>query len=74
LGAFAAEVSIILLSLVIKDLVVEASFLFLTVMTFVTMVLFIFEGLELYRKLKPKRNIEQINKIGTVDKQHSLSN
>ena len=55
LGAFAAEVSIILLSLVIKDLVVEVSFLFLTVMTLATMLVFIFEGLVLHRKLKPKR-------------------
>lgn len=68
LGAFAAEVSIILLSLVIKDLVIEASFLFLTVMTFVTMILFIFEGLELYRRLKPKHSIEQVYKDNDVAK------
>jgi hypothetical protein len=56
LGAFAAEVSIILLSLVIKSLVIEVSFLFLTVMTMATMTLFIFEGLAMYRKMSPKRN------------------
>jgi hypothetical protein len=55
IGAFAAEVSIILLSLVIKSLVVEAGFLFATVMTLVAMLLFIIEGIRLYRKLNPKR-------------------
>ena len=55
LGAFAAEVSIILLSFLIKDLVVGVSFLFLTGMTLVAMVLFLLEGLALYRKLNPKR-------------------
>ncbi|MCL1966181.1 MAG: hypothetical protein FWF66_00920 [Candidatus Bathyarchaeota archaeon] len=54
LGAFAAEVSIILLSLVIKSLVVETSFWFLTVMNFAVMLLFIIEGLPLYRKLNSK--------------------
>jgi len=68
LGAFAAELSIILLSLIIKSLVIETSFLFLTGMTFVVMLLFIIEGLSLYRKLNPKRvkqnfeNDEKINK------------
>jgi len=51
-----------------KDLVIEASFLFLTVMTFVTMILFIFEGLELYRRLKPKHSIEQVYKDNDVAK------
>ena len=55
LGAFAAEVGIILLGFLIKDLVIEISFLFLTVMTAVAMILFLFEGLALYRKLNPKR-------------------
>ncbi|MDR0373134.1 MAG: hypothetical protein LBI79_06215 [Nitrososphaerota archaeon] len=63
LGAFAAEVSIILLSFLIKDLVVEVSFLFLTGMTVIAMVLFLIEGLALYRKLKPKRS-GQTEKIG----------
>jgi hypothetical protein len=63
LGAFAAEVSIILLSFLIKDLVVEVSFLFLTGMTVVAMTMFLLEGLALYRKLNPKR-IEQIEKSG----------
>ncbi len=54
MGAFAAEVSIILLGLVIKGLVVESSFFFLTGMTAVAMVLFLVEGSALYRKLNPK--------------------
>ena len=53
MGAFAAEVSIILLSLVIKDLVIQVSFLFLTGITAVAMVLFFIEGIGLYRKLNP---------------------
>ena len=55
LGAFAAEVGIILLGFLIKDLVIEISFVFLTAMTAVAMILFLFEGLALYRKLNPKR-------------------
>ncbi len=55
MGAFAAEVSIILLSLIIKDLVVQASFYFLTGMTAVAMVLFLVEGLSLSKK-KPNRS------------------
>jgi hypothetical protein len=54
MGAFAAEVSILILSLIIKDLVIQVSFLFLTAMTAVAMVLFFVEGLALYRKNKPK--------------------
>jgi hypothetical protein len=55
MGAFAAEVSIILLSLVIKSLAIEASFLFLTAMTLAVMLLFIFEGLAMHHKINPKR-------------------
>lgn len=54
MGAFASEVSIVLLSLVVKDLVIQVSFLFLTGMTAVTMVLFLVEGILLYRKVSPK--------------------
>ncbi|MCL2358473.1 MAG: hypothetical protein LBH74_00425 [Nitrososphaerota archaeon] len=63
LGAFAAEVSIILLSFLIKDLVIDVSFLFLTGITAVAMVLFLLEGLSLHSKLNSKRP-EQIEKIG----------
>ena len=55
MGAFASEVSIILLSLVIKDLVIQVSFFFLTGITAVAMVLFFIEGIGLYRKLNPSR-------------------
>jgi hypothetical protein len=54
MGAFAAEVSIILLSLLIKDLVIQISFFFLTGMTGVAMILFLIEGIVLYRKISPK--------------------
>jgi hypothetical protein len=54
MGAFAAEVSIILLSLVIKDLVIQVSFIFLMGMTGVAMILFLIEGILLYRKISPK--------------------
>ncbi len=54
MGAFAAEVSIILLSLLIKDLVIQMSFFFLTGMTGVAMILFLIEGVILYKKISPK--------------------
>ena len=49
-GAFAAEIAIILLSYVIPSLVIETSFLFLTGMTAVAMILFVIEGLQLRKK------------------------
>ncbi|MGD6850984.1 MAG: hypothetical protein ACQCN6_02860 [Candidatus Bathyarchaeia archaeon] len=60
MGAFAAEVSILLLSLVIKDLVIQSSFLFLTGMTAVAMVLFLFEGVALYRKNTPRSKGDEV--------------
>jgi len=59
IGAFTTEISIILLSLAVKSLVIEVSFLFLTGMTFVAMLLFILEGLTLYRKLNPKPVVDE---------------
>lgn len=53
LGAFASEVTIIMLSFLIKGLVIQTSFLFLTGMTAVALVLFFVEGIALYRKLNP---------------------
>lgn len=53
LGAFGAEIAIILLSYLINGVVIEISFLFLTGMTAVAMILFLAEGILLYRKLKP---------------------
>jgi hypothetical protein len=52
LGVFVTEVSTIVLSLIIKSLVVETSFWFLTAITLVAMLLFIKEGKRLQRKLK----------------------
>jgi hypothetical protein len=59
IGAFATEISIILLSLVVNSLVIEIRFLFLTGMTLVAILLFIIESLALYRKLNPKRTNEK---------------
>ena len=55
IGVFIAEVSVILLSLIVESLVVEVNFLFLTALTFVAMLLFIKEGSWLHRKLNPKQ-------------------
>ncbi len=54
MGAFSAEIAIILLSYLITGLVIEISFFFLTSMTAVAMVLFFVEGMLLNRKNKPK--------------------
>jgi len=51
IGAFGAEIGIILLSCLVPWLVIETSFLFLTAMTAVAMVLFFVEGILLRRKL-----------------------
>jgi len=51
IGAFGAEIAIILLSCMVPWLVIETSFLFLTGMTAVAMVLFFVEGVLLRRKL-----------------------
>jgi hypothetical protein len=53
LGAFVAEIAIILLSILVEDVVIQVSFLFLTVMTGIAMTIFLIEGLQLYRKLAP---------------------
>src|SRR5208337_4587031 len=51
LGAFSAEIAIIMLMFLIKGAVIQVSFFFLTGLTGVAMVLFLIEGLLLYRKL-----------------------
>jgi hypothetical protein len=51
-GAFGAEITIILLSILIPWLTIETSFLFLTGMTAVAMILFLVEGALLRRKIK----------------------
>jgi hypothetical protein len=52
IGAFGAEIAIIILSYLIADLIIETSFLFLTGMTAVAVVLFFIEGALLRRKVK----------------------
>ena len=52
IGAFGAEIAIIALSYLVAGLVIEASFLFLTGMTAVAMILFFIEGVLLRRKVK----------------------
>jgi hypothetical protein len=54
MGALAAELSILFLSLAVKDMAIQVSFLFLTGITLVSMVLFLAEGMLLYRKTTPK--------------------
>ena len=51
IGAFGAEIGIILLSCLVPWMVIETSFLFLTAMTAGAMVLFFIEGIQLRRKL-----------------------
>jgi hypothetical protein len=53
MGAFGAEIAIIVLSYIITGIVIETSFLFLTGMTAVAMILFLIEGISLYRKVNP---------------------
>jgi len=53
MGAFGAEIAIIALSYLITGIVIETSFLFLTGMTAVAMVLFLIEGILLYKKVSP---------------------
>ena len=55
MGAFIAEVSMILLSFVIDSLIIEARFMFLTGITLVAMMLFIKESIGLHHKLTPKQ-------------------
>ena len=52
IGAFGAEIAIILLSCLVPWMVIETSFLFLTGMTAVAMIIFFIEGALLRRKLK----------------------
>ncbi len=52
IGAFGAEIAIIALSYLVAGLVIETSFLFLTGMTVVAMLLFFIEGVLLRRKVK----------------------
>ena len=55
MGAFIAEISMILLSFVFDSLIIEIRFMFLTGITLVAMLLFIKESTGLHRKLTPKQ-------------------
>jgi len=55
LGAFSAEIAIMMLMFLIKGAVLQVSFFFLTGLTGVAMFLFLIEGLLLFRKLNPNR-------------------
>ena len=56
MGAFAAELALILFGFLGFGLVPDISFLYLTVMTAVAMCLFLFEGTALNRKVKHKNH------------------
>jgi len=54
-GAFVAEMSLILLSpFILGNSIIDIRFIVLVGITFVAMMLFSIEGLKLYRKLNPK--------------------
>ena len=54
IGAFGAEIGIVILSYIIPDLTIEVSFLFLTGLTAVIIIILFIEGLLLRKKLKGK--------------------
>jgi hypothetical protein len=56
MGAFGAEVAILLLGFSVLGSVPDVSFIYLTVMTAIAMALFLFEGTTLNRKVKTKNN------------------
>ena len=62
MGAFGAEIAVIALGYLVGGLVVETSFLFLTGMTAIAMILFFIEATSLRRKInhkRPKENSER---------------
>ena len=61
MGAFRAEIAIILLGFFVMGLVIETSFIFLTGMTAVAMILFFIEATSLRRKINHKRHKEENN-------------
>lgn len=52
MGAFAAEITIVLFGVFVVGIAIETSFVFLTAMTAIAMVIFFFEGASLRRKVK----------------------
>jgi hypothetical protein len=56
MGAFASEVAILVFGFFFFGLVLDISFIYLTIMTAIAMALFLFEGTSLNRKVKTKNN------------------
>ena len=54
IGAFVAEMGILFFSYLTQSIVIQISFFFLTVITAIAMILFLSEGLALYKKVNPK--------------------
>jgi hypothetical protein len=54
MGAFSAEIAIMLLGFFVLDSIPDISFIYLTAMTAIAMALFLFEGTSLNRKFKNK--------------------
>jgi hypothetical protein len=54
IGAFGAEIAIILISYLADSLVIETSFFFLSGVTALAAILFLIEGISLYNKVNPK--------------------
>jgi hypothetical protein len=61
MGAFGAELAIIVLSFLVLGSTIEVSFFFLTGMTAVAMILFLTESIRLHRKLQPAFQTERTN-------------
>jgi hypothetical protein len=58
MGAFAAEITILVFEFFVLGLFPDVSFIYLTVMTAIAMALFLFEGTSLNRKLQKSVNRE----------------
>ena len=59
MGAFGAEVAILVFGFFMFGLVPNVSFVYLTVMTAIAMALFLFEGTSLHRKVKNKNQADK---------------
>ena len=58
MGAFSAEIAILVFGFFVFGLVPDVSFVYLTVMTAIAMALFLFEGTSLNRKVKNKNQAD----------------
>ncbi len=64
MGAFGAEIAIVILSYLVLGFTVEISFLYLTAMTAVAMTLFLSEAIRLHRKTHPRTETESRETAG----------